>query len=104
MGFCAIGSLLGMSKYPHAEMVSLTNILPSKIDDRMGFYTEVQYLPCSMDLLPRIFKALEVTKILRNTPCNSLTMNVFMIPSDQFLCISKVLGDGLLGQDMLACR
>lgn len=48
-----------------------------------------------MHLLPRILEAVEVAKVLSNTPRYLLAVNVGIVPIDQLLSVFDIFGDGL---------
>ena len=79
-----------------------TDVFATLFDHRRDPHPEIHNFSNPVNLFSRIFKATEVSIILCDAPRHFLGINVFIVPSYQFLSISKVFGDRLLGKDVFA--
>lgn len=70
----------------------------------MNIHPEVLDLAQFLDLLSRKEELCDITEVLSDGPEDTAGIDSTLVPFQKFLGSGDILGDGLLGQDVLASK
>lgn len=79
-------------------------VLSSRLHVGMHTKTETKNISQLLDLLSTILETAKVAEVLSNSPDGLLSINVLVVPIDQFMSSFQILSDGFLGKHVFACR
>lgn len=83
-------------------MVLHTVVLVVLLDQRVHPRAEAQHFAQLLHLRAAPLVGLEEAEVLSYTPRDFALVDVLVVPGEQLACLSDVLGDGLLREDVLA--
>lgn len=79
-------------------------VLGPGLHKSMHTKAEAQDISQLFHLLSTILESSQVAKVLSNSPCRLLGVDVLVVPVDQLVSSGHIFRDGFLGQHMLAAQ